>query len=118
MLPALVQIVVERIKNRMDTENSNVHNIFGGYRDVSLNIRIVNDVTMEMGLDLHVCELRLVLQCFAEVVRVSFCFQPVDRRDLPTLLATYLETFLFPQEDKIHSNYLKLRNELGWLPVL
>ena len=36
-----------------------------GYRDVSLNIRIVNETTMGMGIETHVCEVQLLLKAFA-----------------------------------------------------
>lgn len=47
-----------RIKNRL----SPVFNTLGtaGYRDVSMNFRIVNAETMRWGLDTHVCEVQLV----------------------------------------------------------
>jgi len=61
------EIVVERIKNRMDPEDS-VTRMYGSYRDVMLNIRIVNDKTKDLHIHTHVCEVRLALHCFAEVL--------------------------------------------------
>ena len=36
-------------------------------RDVGLNLRIVNNTTMELGLETHVCEVQLLLYAFAEL---------------------------------------------------
>jgi len=79
------EIMVERIKNRMDPEDS-VTRMYGSYRDIMLNIRIVNDKTKDLKIDKHVCEVRLVLQCFAEV---------------------------FIKENTTHAHYVALRNEMG-----
>jgi len=79
------EIVVERIKNRMDPEDS-VTQMYGAYRDVMLNIRIVNDKTKDLCINTHICEVRLALQCFAEVLIM---------------------------DNTTHANYVALRNEMG-----
>lgn len=38
-----------------------------GYRDVSINLRVVNDVSLDLGLEARVCELKLILTEFAEI---------------------------------------------------
>jgi len=49
-----------RTKNRMDPDVDE-HPIYAGYRDVSLNLRFRSEEAMILGLDGHICELRLVL---------------------------------------------------------
>ena len=36
-----------------------------GYRDVSLNLRIDNEVTRDMGVETHICELKFIFKPFA-----------------------------------------------------
>jgi hypothetical protein len=38
-----------------------------GYRDVALNIRIVNNETKDLGIETHVCEVQLLLKAFAQL---------------------------------------------------
>mmetsp|Transcript_42142 Transcript_42142/g.98176 ORF Transcript_42142/g.98176 Transcript_42142/m.98176 type:complete len:544 (-) Transcript_42142:95-1726(-) len=58
-------VKVERIKNRMgmgyDTSET------GGYRDVCVNLRVVNKESVGLGSDLHVCEVQLLLVQFAHL---------------------------------------------------
>jgi ppGpp synthetase/RelA/SpoT-type nucleotidyltranferase len=55
-----VQVV--RVKNRM-AENYNAR-ISAGYRDILVNLRLKSDHVRKLGLDLHVCELQLILKQF------------------------------------------------------
>ena len=55
-------VIVERVKNRMDPETK--LRVFGGYRDVALNLRIDTEETRAMGVETHVCEVQLLLSCF------------------------------------------------------
>ena len=54
-----------RVKNRMDPNYDS--SISAGYRDVALNLRIVNDETKDLGVETHVCEVQLILKAFAEL---------------------------------------------------
>ena len=56
-------VSIVRVKNRLDPG----YNPAGGYRDVCLNLRIKTEETTEMGADLHVCEVQLILHAFAEI---------------------------------------------------
>ena len=49
----------------MDPNYSSI--LSGGYRDVALNLKILSAWTKSMGLDMHVCEVQLILKAFAEV---------------------------------------------------
>ncbi len=57
-----VDVIVERVKNRMDPEAE--LRVLGGYRDVAVNLRIDTEETRAMGAETHVCELQLLLRCF------------------------------------------------------
>jgi len=52
-------IRVERLKNRLDPSHSSDET--AGYRDVCLNLRVVNKQAMSLGADMHVCEVQLIL---------------------------------------------------------
>jgi hypothetical protein len=56
-------VVVIRIKNRLNPMYNGVET--AGYRDVSLNIRINNGMTRDLGVETHVCEVKLLLKSFA-----------------------------------------------------
>jgi hypothetical protein len=59
------EAVILRIKNRLNLSyNSSVS---AGYRDLALNLRILNQDSIELGADTHVCELQLLLRPFAEL---------------------------------------------------
>jgi len=75
-------VVVERIKNRMDPSYD--ASLTVGYRDVMVNLRIVSAESRYLGLDMHVCEVQLVLQRFAEL-----------------------------RHDEGHDRYIRLRNARG-----
>ena len=59
------EVQLARIKNRMDPAYPSL--LSGGYRDVSVNLRIVSARTKGLGLAMHVCEVQLILKRFAEV---------------------------------------------------
>ncbi len=64
------EVHLVRIKNRMDPSYPSL--LSGGYRDVSVNLRIVSAQTKGLGLAMHVCEVQLILKRFAEV-KVRSC---------------------------------------------
>jgi hypothetical protein len=55
-------IEVLRVKNRLDPTFDPAQT--AGYRDVLLSIRISTAETCTLGVDLHVCEVQLVLRSF------------------------------------------------------
>lgn len=57
------ELVVVRIKNRLDPGYDGVET--AGYRDVSINLRIDNAMTRGLGVETHVCELKILLKTFA-----------------------------------------------------
>lgn len=63
------EVEVVRTKNRMDPDVDE-HPIYAGYRDVSLNLRFRSEEAMMLGLDGHVCELRLVLMSVISLYQV------------------------------------------------
>jgi hypothetical protein len=56
------ELQVVRIKNRM-SDNYDVRQT-GGYRDCLVNVRIQTELTKQLGLNNHVCELQLILKQF------------------------------------------------------
>jgi hypothetical protein len=67
------EVQVVRVKNRLDAEYNAQQS--GGYRDVSLNIRIVNERAKQLGLSGHVGEVQLLLKSVAEL-KVLTLFRP------------------------------------------
>ena len=66
------EVLLIRIKNRMDPAYNAQPS--GGYRDVSINLRIISTLTSSLAVDTHVCEVQLILRPFAEVkVSLFFC---------------------------------------------
>ena len=63
------EVEVVRTKNRMDPDVDE-HPIYAGYRDVSLNLRFRSEEAMMLGLDGHICELRLGLMSIASHYQV------------------------------------------------
>eukprot|EP00285_Hemiselmis_virescens_P009409 CAMPEP_0173379784 /NCGR_PEP_ID=MMETSP1356-20130122/2596_1 /TAXON_ID=77927 ORGANISM="Hemiselmis virescens, Strain PCC157" /NCGR_SAMPLE_ID=MMETSP1356 /ASSEMBLY_ACC=CAM_ASM_000847 /LENGTH=703 /DNA_ID=CAMNT_0014333185 /DNA_START=14 /DNA_END=2122 /DNA_ORIENTATION=+ len=57
-------VVVERIKNRMDPDYDT--ELSAGYRDVCINLRIATEWTEHMGVSTHVCEVQLLLTRIAK----------------------------------------------------
>ena len=55
-----------RTKNRMDPVVDE-HPVYAGYRDVALNLRFRSEEACDLGLDGHVCELRLILMSIADL---------------------------------------------------
>jgi hypothetical protein len=53
---------VLRIKNRLSQDFDSAQS--AGYRDVSLSLCILTEETLSLGIDLHVCELQLLLRTF------------------------------------------------------
>ena len=68
---------VIRIKNRLDPAYNSA--LSAGYRDVCMNIRISNHLTEELGLNLHVCEVQLVLLPYAKLKVCFCCIQSISR---------------------------------------
>jgi len=60
------EVVVVRVKNRYTRDYDGKET--AGYRDVSLNLRIDNEVTRGLGVETHVCELKLLLTSYANLV--------------------------------------------------
>jgi hypothetical protein len=59
------EAIVIRVKNRLDLSYDS--SIPAGYRDVALNVQIINKDTIELGVETHICELQLLLRPFAEL---------------------------------------------------
>lgn len=59
------EIVIERIKNRLDLDYDSRQS--AGYRDLALNLRINSQDTKDLGLNTHVCEVQLILRHMAEM---------------------------------------------------
>jgi hypothetical protein len=59
------EVLVLRVKNRLDPTYDSTAS--AGYRDVALNLRIASNVTEELGIEMHVCEVQLLLLPFAEL---------------------------------------------------
>jgi hypothetical protein len=58
-------VIVVRIKNRLHPSYDSSQS--AGYRDVAINLRIVNVETKSLGVETHVAEVQLMLRQFAEV---------------------------------------------------
>uniref|UniRef100_A0A6U2B612 Uncharacterized protein n=1 Tax=Hemiselmis andersenii TaxID=464988 RepID=A0A6U2B612_HEMAN len=56
-------VVVSRITNRMGADFKSDET--GGYRDVSINLRLVSPEAQALGAELHVCEVQLLLKGYA-----------------------------------------------------
>ena len=54
-----------QVKNRTDLAFDSARS--AGYRDVAVNLRIVNRLTLMLGLETHVCEVQLILRHFADL---------------------------------------------------
>lgn len=53
------EIVLLRIKNRFDADYN--AELSGGYRNLAVNLRIVSDAALELGVETHVCEVQMLL---------------------------------------------------------
>ena len=58
-------VVVVRVKNRLALDYD--ARVNAGYRDLCLNLRIVCDTSIRLGVDSHVCEIQLVLLPMASI---------------------------------------------------
>lgn len=58
-------VVIERVKNRLTPTYNSAKT--GGYRDLCINLRIVDSSILEMGAETHICELQLALTCFTNL---------------------------------------------------
>jgi len=56
---------VERLKNRMSPDFDTSET--GGYRDVCINLKVVNKVAQSLGAELAICEVQLLLESFAHL---------------------------------------------------
>ena len=54
-----LETTIVRIKNRMDPDCD--ASLYGGYRDVNINLHITSQAAVALGVDSHVCEVQLVL---------------------------------------------------------
>ena len=64
-LAACLEARVVRVKNRLDPAHRS--GASAGYRDVALNLRLAGPAARRLGLDMHVCELQLLLRSFAQL---------------------------------------------------
>ncbi len=93
-------VTIVRVKNRLDPG----YNSAGGYRDVCINLRIGTEMTVEMNVDYHVCEVQLILLPFA-AIKVS----PLTCFDLPHIFITITHNCIQPQHQHqllIPSNHI------------
>ena len=58
-------VVISRIKNRLDPKFDS--DISAGYRNVSVNLRVVTEETKDLGVETHVCEVQLLLLGMARI---------------------------------------------------
>mmetsp|Transcript_13017 Transcript_13017/g.20459 ORF Transcript_13017/g.20459 Transcript_13017/m.20459 type:complete len:133 (+) Transcript_13017:153-551(+) len=58
------EVAIHRVKNRLELNYNDEAS--AGYRDVLINLRIVNTATKSLGLDIHVSEVQLLLESYAE----------------------------------------------------
>mmetsp|Transcript_35360 Transcript_35360/g.86064 ORF Transcript_35360/g.86064 Transcript_35360/m.86064 type:complete len:1624 (-) Transcript_35360:129-5000(-) len=56
---------IERLKNRLSPSYNSDET--AGYRDVCINLRVVNKQAETLGAEIHICEVQLVLKKFAEL---------------------------------------------------
>lgn len=80
------EIRIERVKNRLTPSYDPAQT--AGYRDVCINLRLLDPSVVVMGADTHVCELQLALKVF------------IDRRST--------------EADKRFTNWRNYRNSLGY----
>eukprot|EP00283_Hemiselmis_rufescens_P001240 CAMPEP_0173471944 /NCGR_PEP_ID=MMETSP1357-20121228/78650_1 /TAXON_ID=77926 /ORGANISM="Hemiselmis rufescens, Strain PCC563" /LENGTH=319 /DNA_ID=CAMNT_0014440261 /DNA_START=439 /DNA_END=1399 /DNA_ORIENTATION=- len=59
------QVRVERLKNRLN--HSYDSDETGGYRNVCINLKMVNKEAHFLGVELHQCEVQLILEGFANI---------------------------------------------------
>jgi len=54
-----------QVKNRLDPAYDSAKS--AGYRDVLVTLRLVNEETVSMNVETHICELQLILAPFYEL---------------------------------------------------
>ncbi len=59
------EVVLVRVKNRMLVEHPADET--EGYRDVAINIRVVNEDSRNLGIETHVAEVQLVLRAIYNI---------------------------------------------------
>lgn len=62
------EVQVVRVKNRMDPDVDSVK-VYAGYRDVALNLKFKTEEAETLGVDGHVCEVRLVYKDLAAMLQ-------------------------------------------------
>jgi len=73
------EVQVVRVKNRMDPDgNQKSCKVYAGYRDVALNLRFRTDEAETLGIDGHVCEVRLV---FIDLARMMQGVEGLQRHE-------------------------------------
>jgi len=67
------EVQVVRVKNRMDPEEQgggeHTSKVYAGYRDVALNLKFKTEEAEGLGIDGHVCEVRLVYKELAQMLQ-------------------------------------------------
>eukprot|EP00285_Hemiselmis_virescens_P004899 CAMPEP_0173413846 /NCGR_PEP_ID=MMETSP1356-20130122/83005_1 /TAXON_ID=77927 ORGANISM="Hemiselmis virescens, Strain PCC157" /NCGR_SAMPLE_ID=MMETSP1356 /ASSEMBLY_ACC=CAM_ASM_000847 /LENGTH=234 /DNA_ID=CAMNT_0014375939 /DNA_START=67 /DNA_END=771 /DNA_ORIENTATION=+ len=58
-------VQINRVKNRMSASYNSSES--GGYRDVCINLSVVNKEAEFLGCELHICEIQLLLEEFAQI---------------------------------------------------
>jgi hypothetical protein len=58
-------VAILRVKNRLDPAYDAATS--GGYRDVNLNLRFASAAAARLGVEMHVCEVQLMLRVIAEL---------------------------------------------------
>mmetsp|Transcript_12302 Transcript_12302/g.30885 ORF Transcript_12302/g.30885 Transcript_12302/m.30885 type:complete len:351 (-) Transcript_12302:11-1063(-) len=74
-----IDIVIDRVKNRMVTEDD--ASLTCGFRKVTVNLRIRTWEAEQRGVESHVCEVRLILIDFAELMTEERHKRYVEYRD-------------------------------------
>ena len=59
------EVVLSRIKNRFDPDLSSAAS--AGYRNLAVNLRIVTNETLALGIEMHICEVQLLLIPMASI---------------------------------------------------
>ena len=86
---------VVRIKNRLCPSYQAAQS--AGYRDVALNVRIINAETKALGVETHVAEVQLLLKSFAEIK--VYC--RILQKPLISLIHQNVHSFTLPSENVI-----------------
>ena len=85
------EAVLVRVKNRFDPDYDS--GLSGGYRNLAVNLRVVTDATMALGVETHVCEVQLLLLSMALIkVRLRSAPSP-DARPPPEFQSGFLSQY-------------------------